>query len=209
MNQAERKEVFTVIAANVRISNTNLLVSSNKGFVRFAIRSISGGVNTGRELFVFDHRSATLQAAKAFNLEAPWEDRCKAEEALDEAIRQPAEIVVMEKTVGEKTYPYIKLYPTNGQKSTLLFSETSYTGKHNAGFEIKKNNSLWSWTSESSSRTGRHWEMVFVALTDETRKVIVKSYGYANIGHSNENLTVIGSDICRMSEADLAVNMQP
>ncbi|RMD64101.1 hypothetical protein D6833_04835 [Candidatus Parcubacteria bacterium] len=158
---------------------------------------------------MFDHRPATLQAAKAINPEASWEDRRKAEEVLTEAVRQPAKVVVMEKTDGEKTFYYVNLYPANGQKPTALFSETSYTGKHNAGFEIKEDNALWSWTSESSSRTGRHWEMMLVSLTDDDHKVIVDSYGYANIGHSDENLTVIGSEIRQMAEEELAVDFEP
>jgi len=203
----EKKMVVQAVA-NVRISCNNPLVG-DKDFVRFAIQSTGGGVNEGRKLFVFDHRPATLQAARAINAEASWEDRRKAEGALTEAVRQPAKVVVMKKTDGENTFYYINLYPVNGQKPTALFSETSYTGKHNARFNVKEDNALWSWTSESSSRTSRHWELVLVALTDETHKVLVNSYGYANIGHSDENLTVIGADIRQMAEEELVVDLEP
>jgi hypothetical protein len=203
----EKRKVVEAVA-NVRISSASPLVG-DKDFVRFAIQSTGGGVNVGRKLFVFDHRPATLQAAKAINPEASWEDRRKAEEALTEAVRQPAKVVVMEKTDGDKTFYYVNLYPTNGQKPTALFSETSYTGKHNAGFSVKEDGALWSWTSESSSRTGAHRELVLVALTDETHKVIVDSYGYANIGHSDKNLTVIGTDIRQMAEEELVVDLEP
>lgn len=203
----EKKNVVQVVA-NVRISGASPLVG-DKDFVRFAIQSTGGGVSVGRKLFVFDHRPATLQAAKAINPESSWEDRRKLEEALAEVVRQPAKAVVMEKTDGDKTFHYVNLYPANGQKPTALFSETSYTGKHNAGFSVKDDNALWSWTSESSSRTGRHWEMTLVALTDETHKVIVESDGYANIGHTDENLTVIGAEIRQMSEEDLVVDLEP
>lgn len=203
----EKKMVVQAVA-NVQIGAASPLVG-DKDFVRFAIQSTDGGVNVGRKLFVFDHRPATLQAAKAINPDASWEDRRKAEDALAEAIKQPAKVVVMEKTDGEKTFHYVNLYPANGQKPAALFSETSYTGKHNAGFNVKEDNSLWSWTSESSSRTGAHWDMVLVALTDETHKVIVDSYGYANIGHSDENLTVIGADIRQMAEEELVVDLEP
>jgi hypothetical protein len=203
----EKKRIIDAVA-NVRISSASPLVG-DKDFVRFTIQSTGGGVNVGRKLFVFDHRPATLQAAKAINLEASWEDRRKVEEVLTEAVRQPAKVVVMEKTDGDKTFHYVNLYPSNGQKPTALFSETSYTGKHNAGFSVKEDGALWSWRSESSSRTGAHREMVLVALTDETHKVIVDSYGYANIGHSNENLTVIGADIRQMAEEELVVDLEP
>jgi len=203
----EKKRIIDAVA-NVRISSASPLVG-DKDFVRFAIQSTGGGVNVGRKLFVFDHRPATLQAAKAINLEASWEDRRKVEEVLAEAVRQPAKVVVMEKTDGDKTFYYVNLYPTNGQKPTVLFSETTYTGKHNAGFSVKEDGALWSWRSESSSRTGAHREMVLVALTDETHKVIVDSYGYANIGHSDKNLTVIGADIRQMAEEELIVDLEP
>lgn len=204
----EEKKVVVETVANVRISCTDLLVG-DKGFVRFAIQSTGGGVNVGRKLFVFDHRSATLQVAKAINPDALWEDRRKAEKSLTETVRQPAKVVVMEKTDGEKTFYYVNLYPANGQEPAALFSKTLYTGKHNAGFKVKEDNALWSWTSESSSRTGAHWEMVLVALTDDIQKMIVSSYGYANIGHSDENLTVIGADIRQMSEEDLVIDLEP
>jgi len=201
----EKKMVVQAVA-NVRISCNNPLVG-DKDFVRFAIQSTGGGVSVGRKLFVFDHRPATLQAAKAISPEASWEDRRKAEDALAEAVRQPAKVVVMEKTDGDKTFHYVNLYPANGQKPAALFSESAYTSKHNAGFSVKEDGALWSWTSESSSRTGAHWELVLVALTDETHKVIVNSYGYANIGHSDENLTVIGADIRQMAEEELVVDL--
>lgn len=204
----EKKMVVQAAAANVRIGSSNPLVG-DKDFVRFAIQSTGGGVSVGRKLFVFDHRPATLRAAKAINPDASWEDRRKTEDALAEAVRQPAKVVVMEKTDGDKTFHYVNLSPANDQKPAALFSETSYTGKHNAGFNVKENGSLWSWTSESSSRTGAHWELVLVALTDETHKVIVDSYGYANIGHSDENLTVIGADIRQMAEEELVVDLEP
>ena len=204
----EKRKVVEAVA-NVRISSASPLVG-DKDFVRFAMQSTGGGINVGHKLFVFDHRSATLQAAKAKNPEASWEDRRKAEEALAEAVRQPAKVVVMEKTDGDKTFYYVNLYPTNGQKKpTALFSETSYVGKHNAGFSVKEDGALWSWRSESSSRTGAHWELVLVALTDETHKVIVDSYGYANIGHSDENLTVIGADIRQVAEEEFVVDLEP
>jgi hypothetical protein len=202
------KKMIVQAVANVRIGSSNSLVG-DKDFVRFAIQSTGGGVSVGRKLFVFDHRPATLQAAKAINPDASWEDRRKAEDALAEAVRQPAKVVVMEKTDGDRTFHYANLYPANGQKPTALFSETSYTGKHNAGFSVKDDGALWSWTSESSSRTGAHWELVLVALTDEAHKVIVDSYGYANIGHSDENLTVIGADIRQMAEEELVVDLEP
>lgn len=199
----EKKKVAEAVT-NVRIEIADFLVSE-KGFVRFVVQSTGGGVKVGKKLFVFDHRSATLQATKAINPDMSWEDRHKAEEALTEAVRQPAKAIVMEKTDRDKTFHYVNLYPANGQKSMALFSETLHTGKHNAGFKIKEDNALWSWTSESSSRTGAHWELVFVALTDDVHKVIFNSYGYANIGHSDENLTVIGTDIRQMAEEELAV----
>lgn len=199
----EKKKVAEAVA-NVRIGNTDFLVSE-KGFVRFVIQSTGGGVEIGQKLFVFDHRSATIQAAKAINPDVSWEDRHKAEEALTETVRQPAKAIVMEKTDRDKTFHYVNLYPANGQKPVALFSETLHIGKHNAGFEIKEDNVLWSWTSESSSRTGAHWELVFVALTDDAHKVIFNSYGYANIGHSDENLTVIGTNIRQIAEEELAV----
>lgn len=205
----EKRKVKVVEAvANVRIGVASSLVG-DKNFVRFAIQSTGGGVNVGRKLFVFDHRPATLQAAKAINPEASWEDRCKAEKALAEAVQQPAKVVVMEKTDGNKTFHYINLYSANGQKPTALLAEVSFIGKHNAGFDIREDNSLWSWTSESSSRTGAHRELVMVALTDETHRVIVDSYGYANIGHTNENLTVIGANIRQMTEEELVVDLEP
>ena len=203
----EKRKVVEAVA-NVWLSAASLLVG-DRDFVRFEIQSTGGGVNVGRKLLVFDRRLDTLQAAKAINPDASREDRRKAEDALAEAVRQPAQVVVMEKTDGDKTFHYVNLYPANGHKPTALFSETPYTGKHNAGFEIKKNNGLWSWTSKSSSRTGAHWEMVLVALTDETHKVIVKSYGYANIGHTDKNLTVIGPDIRQMAEVEYAVDPEP
>lgn len=203
----EKRKVVEAVAS-VRIGVANPLVG-DKDFVRFAIQSSGGGVSVGRKLFVFDHRSATLQAAKAINPELSWEDRREAENTLAEIVQQPAKVVVMEKTDGDKTFHYVNLYPANGQKPTGLFSETSYTGKHNAGFKVKENNALWGWASQSSSRTGAHWEMVLVALTDETHKVIVESYGYANIGHTDENLTVIGAEIRQMPEEDLVVNLEP
>lgn len=213
----EKKKLVEAVA-NVQIPAASPLVG-DKDFVQFAVQSTRGGVSVGRKLFVFDHRpatlqaakaiTATLQAAKAINLDASWEDLRKAEDALPETVRQPAKVVVMEKTDGDKTFHYVNLYPANGQKPTALFSKTSYIGKHNAGFEVKEDNSLWSWTSESSSRTGRHWEMTLVALTDETHKVIVESDGYANIGHTDENLTVIGAEIRQMSEEDLVVDLEP
>lgn len=204
------KKMVAQAVANVRISTASPLVG-DKDFVRFAIQSTGGGVSIGRKLFVFDHRSATLQAAKAINPKASWEDRRKAEEVLAEAVRQPAKVVVMEKTDGDKTFHYVNLFPVNGQsqKPTALFSETCYTGKHNAGFSVKEDSALWSWTSESSSRTGRHWELVLVVLTDETHKVIIDSYGYANIGHSDENLKVIAADIRQMAEEELVVDLEP
>ncbi|MBI5222711.1 MAG: hypothetical protein HY980_04450 [Candidatus Magasanikbacteria bacterium] len=203
----EKKMVVQTVA-NVRIGVANPLVG-DKNFVRFAIQSTGGGVSVGRKLFVFDHRPAVLQAAKAIISDASWEDRRKAEESLTEAIRQPAKVVVMEKTDGDKTFHYVNLYPANGQNPTALFSETAYTGKHNAGFSVKEDGTLWSWMSESSSRTGAHWELVLVALTDETHKVIVESSGYANIGHTDENLTVIAADIRQMAEEELVVDLEP
>lgn len=203
----EKKKVVEAVA-NVQISTSGMLVGE-KDFVRFAIQSTGGGVSVGRKLFVFDHRPATLQAAKAINPDASWEDHRKAEEALTEAVRQPAKVIVMEKTDGEKAFYYVNLYPANGQKPVALFSEMSYTGKHNAGFNVKEDNGLWSWASESSSRTGAHREMVLVTLTDEVHKVIVDSYGHTNIGHTNENLTVIGAKISQMSEEDLVVDLEP
>lgn len=205
----EKKRVVEVVA-NIQISTSSFgMLVGDRDFVRFAIQSTGGGVSVGRKLFVFDHRTATLQAAKAINPEASWEDRSKSQEVLAEAVRQPAKVVVMEKTDGDKVFHYVNLYSANGQKPTALFSKTSYTGKHNAGFEVKEDNGLWSWTSESSSRTGAHREMVLVTLTDEAHKVIVDSYGFANIGHTDSNLTVIGEVIGQMSEEDLVVDLEP
>ena len=205
----KRKVVEAV--AKVEISTTGFQV--NEEFVRFAIQSIGGGVCVGRKLFVFDHRPATIQAAKAIKPnKAPWESRRKAEEALaalSAAVRQPAKVVVMEKVDGERTFPYVNLYLTKGQEPTALFATTSYVGKHNAGFEFAEDNAFWSWGSESTSRTSRHWEMVLVTLTDDDHKVIVDSYGYANIGHSDKNLTVITTDIRQMASEELAVGFQP
>lgn len=206
------KKVVVESMANVRISFTDPLVNDKDfDFVLFAIQSTDGGVNVGPKLFVFDHRPEVFWAARAVNPDVAGEDRRKTKEALARAVRQPAKVVVMEKTDGggEKTFHYVNLYPTDEKQPGALFSMTSYTGKHNAGFSVKENNALWSWKSESSSRTGAHWEMVLVVLTDETHRVIVNSYGYANIGHSDENLTVVGAEIRQMSEEDLVIDFEP
>ncbi len=195
--------------ANVRISSTRSMTMDPKGFVRFAIQS-QGYVEVGRKLFVFDHRaSSTLEAAKAIKPDAEWDEAQKALSVLAEAVNQPAKVVVMKKVDDEKEFFYVNLYPANGLRPTALFFETLYVEKHNAGFNVKEDNSLWTWKSESSSRTGAHREMVLVALTDDDHQIIVDSYGHANIGHTDENLTVIGAEIRKMSEEDLVVDFEP
>ena len=203
-----KKRIVEVAVARVEIGIGVEPQVNDRGFLRFTIQSTGGGVDVGRKLFVFDHRPAVLRVVKkVIDPKALWEDRRKAEDTLVKTIRQPAKVVVMEKTDKKKTFYYVNLYPVNGQKQklTALFSKTSYISKHNAGFEVKEDNAFWSFTSESSSRTGRHQEMVLVALTDDDHKVIVDSYGYANIGHSDKNLTVVGSKIRQMAEEELAV----
>lgn len=203
----EKKKVVEAVA-DVRIDLSSPLVG-DKDFVRFAIQSTGGGVRLGHKLFVFDHRPATFRAARAIELEVSYEDRRKSEGALVEVVQQPAKVVVMEKTDGDKTFHYVNLYPANGQKPVALFSSTLYTGKHNAGFSVREDKAIWSWRSESSSHTRAHWEMVLVAMTDKTHEVIVDSYGYANIGHGDENLTIIGAEIWRMTEEEFVLGLEP
>jgi len=188
------------LVTEVKIRDKVLDHPVHRGFVRFTIQSTGGGVEKGQRLYVFDHRPATLGVAKAI-----WNgQRAKLEgkKELQTVVSHPAKIVVMEKVVGEdRVYPYINLFPANGQEPTALLSETLYVGKHNACFKIRENNGLWSWTSESFSRTGRHQEMVLVALTDDDHRIIVDSYGYVNIGHSDEHLTMIDAEIRRSAPA--------
>jgi hypothetical protein len=83
-----------------------------------------------------------------------------------------------------------------------LFSVTQYTGKHNAGYSIQKDESIFSFRSDSSSRTGRHEEMLLLALTDKKNKLAVYKDGYANVGHGGPQIVLLGSNIKEMAEEE-------
>lgn len=150
------------------------------GMVSFTIQSIGGGVDMGDELPIYDHRQNTVRAI--------WE----GVDQLREAVTKPARIVV-----GDYC---IDLFSTEEQSATLL-SETVYIQKHNARFDLVEDKSFWSWESWSSSRTGRHCEMVLVAVTDEQHYVLIEIDGYENVGHTNYDLAVIGGTARKINEA--------
>lgn len=204
------KEVVTEAVAKVQIS-CNVSCLGGKDFVRFMVQSTGGGVCLGRRLYVFDHRPEVVKAAKmieAFNSSVDNKARDEAKKSLEDVFHQSAKVVVMEKSDKSESFQYLNLFPTD-QSPTALLSETSYIGKHNASYNIKQDSGLWTWTSESSSRTGCHTELVLVALTDNDHKVIVYSDGYANISHSDDNLLVIGFDIQQMPEEDQIIDFEP
>ncbi len=92
----------------------------------------------------------------------------------------------------------------------ILIKEIS-KGEYQAGYRIEKDGSIWEWESEINEsfsqkpKTGwcRNEELVVLALTDDTHRVVVKSHE-VKIGHSNKNLTVIGTDILQMSEEEFS-----
>lgn len=171
----------------------------NNEFVRFSVQSTGGGVNTGNTLFIFDHRSASVAAAKEIKA-IGW-----APNKLKDVFEELAKVVIVEKKDGVKTFFYINLYPVEARgEATALLEESGYFGKHNAGFKKRSDKSFWSWQSESSSRTGAHHEMVLVSLTDDDHKILMHTSGYANNFHEQGNMRDIGLNFRRISEEELA-----
>lgn len=199
----EREKVIEIVA-KVRIPVTKLSVS-DQNFVRFAIQPTGGKVNVGPTLFVFDHRPATLLSAKVslINQDAPWKDHQRVKGNLVRAVQQPAKVVVMKKFNKKRTFYYVNLYPVNKEKPSALFSQTSYRGNADTGLTIKEDRSLWSWTSESSSPSDLRWKMILVALTDEKRRITVKSHGCLDSGQPAKSFIVISDDIRQIAEEEL------
>lgn len=204
----EKKKVLDV-CANIKVGAVNPSVDGN--FIRTEIQSTGGGVVRGQRLFIFDHRATTLDAARHL-LEIDdtkwdkWEERRRRERIFLEAFNQPARVVVIEKK-ADKAFYYINLYPAYGQQPKALFAKTVLTCKHNAGYKIKENKSLWSWESKGSSRTGMHAELVIVSITDDAHRIIIDAHGYANIGHTCLNNIIIDSGIKQMSDEELALGL--
>ncbi len=170
----------------------------------FFVQSINVGENQGRRLYINDHRIEVICAARKVKYGSLL-GRKKSEEELEKAIRQPAKVEVMEKIGSERSFYYINLYQANVQKYMNLFSRSSYISNNNAEFGVKLNDALWSWESVSSSPSGHHKEMVFLALTNDTHKVIIDSHGCANNSDTDKNFTVIDSQIRRLSEKEFSI----
>lgn len=175
-------------------------------FVRFVVQANSG-VNRGHRLYISDHRQEVIRAARTV-YHSPALEREKyliAKEELKRVIKLPAKVEVMEKIENERSFYYINLYQANVQKYMNLLSISSYISNDKAEFEVKSNEALWSWESISSSPSGRYKEMVLLALTNDTHKVIIDSHGCANNGHTDKNFTVIDSQIRRLSEKEFSI----
>lgn len=200
------KEKILEVDANISLRPKISDMELGQGFVRLCFQS-NEGVNRGEKLYIFDHRPEVVESvAKAVGENGTWEDINKAIKAIEKS----ATVIVMKKRVyiGETKmeFPYINLFPIkDGKIPTTLLSRVVLIGKHNANFWVLENHALWSWRSRSFSRTGRHWGMEMVCLTDEAHRIIVKE----NIrGHVS--LTVLGLERRdRVSEEEFIVGWEP
>jgi len=194
----EKRKVVEAIARLYNISTADRLVGDMNS-VRFVIRSVGGGVVLGRKLFIFDHRPEVVEAAKTGDSFLVNRIFCRE-----------ARVVVMEKIDGEKKFYYVNVFPVpEGQKATCLFTETAYVKKWNADWYVKEDTSIWSWVSESRSRTSHHEEMRLVSLTDEDHAVVVHNNGYANIGHSNNDIKIISHSVIDTNMEQIYTDLDP
>ena len=206
MNIMHVKEKILETNANISLRPWIDDMELGQGFVKLCIRS-SEGANMGEKLYVFDHRPEVVESvAKAVGENGTWDDMSMAAKAID----KPAKVIVMKKRVyigeTEREFLYINLFPIkDGKIPTTLLARVVLVGKHNANFSIMENHALWSWKSRSSSRTGRHWGMELVSLTDEAHCVIVKE----NI-RGDVSLTVLGLERRdRVPEEEFVIGFEP
>ena len=196
LQEFSKRKILDAVA-NVAIKPMEIR-TDREGFVKFTIQSVNGGVVVGPKLFIYDHRPTVIGTAQMSH--SLWI------EELERAVNTPARAVVMEKAseVDRKQFFYINLYPAKDPPSALL-SQHSYVSKHNAGYKFRLADPLWIWQSQSNSRTGRHHEFILVAITGKDHRVVIESSGYANIGHTDKGITIVGLDRQQISIDEYAL----
>lgn len=199
-NNKADKEVVARLPARVLIGRfIDFEISLSNDFVRFAFQSTGGGVEVGPKIFVFDHRKETIDFVKEKGNNLDFRQK---EEFL-KVLNVTANVVVVKKTSDKGEIEFINLFNISlKEKIVGLLSVTMYTEKHNAGFNIEEDNALFSFESRSSSRTGRHVEMLFLALTDDDHCVAIYKNGYANVGHDEPKIVRMGKECEEFSEEE-------
>jgi hypothetical protein len=188
----KQKEILQKVPAGIRIgSGIDFKISAKENFVRLAFQSRGGGVESGGTMFVFDHRDGTMAFVRENGCD--W-GRQKQEEFLD-VVNTPAWVEVARKTDGEREFCYMNLYDISPEEGTdALLSVTVYAKKRFAHYAIRKDYSLFSWGSTSTSRSGMHEEFLFLVLTDKENCAAVYIEGYENVEHRGPQVVCLGSE---------------
>lgn len=197
------KKVIAQLPARVSIEGfMKFEISLQNEFVRLAFQSTGGGVEIGPKIFVFDHRKETVDFVRNNSSDLD----CQQMHEFLKVLNTSAKVVVMRKHSKNIETEYINLFSLSSKEKCIgLLSVTNYIDKCNAGFSVEENGALYSWQSDSSSRTGRHKEMIFLALTDSGHRAAIHKSGYANVGHDEPKIVYLGECYKEIPEAEYAL----
>lgn len=173
------KEEEIVRIANIQISifKWNWRLEEERKFVMFVVKPTNFFCPPPFSLFfqlpVYDYRPEVVEAAKALrainpDYDAFLEDRRRAREALSNAVRQPAKVVVTHRSDENFASDELNLYSSEEEEPTASLSI-----RKERDVELDDHN-LWNFCLGSKdSKTGEVVETVLAVLTDIDHKAVI------------------------------------